>query len=95
MANSAGARASGVEPPEMGPITGGLGEVFHFTVSAPTRTPAELLELVELRVAPILKTVSDIVEVNTWGGARRTLEVRADARQLVARGVTFEELRVA
>ena len=95
MANSAGARASGVEAPEMGPITGGLGEVFHFTVSAPTRTPAELLELVELRVAPILKTVADIVEVNTWGGARRTLEVRADARQLVARGVTFEELRVA
>ena len=95
MATSPGAHVSGVDPPEMGPITGGLGEVFHFTVSAPTRTPSELLELVELRVAPILKTVSGVVEVNTWGGARRTLEVRADANRLVARGVSFDELRVA
>ncbi|MBP6831636.1 MAG: efflux RND transporter permease subunit [Deltaproteobacteria bacterium] len=95
MATSAGARASGVEPPELGPISGGLGEVFHFTVSAPTRTPSELLELVELRVAPVLKTVPGIVEVNTWGGAQRTMEVRADPNQLVARGVTLDELRVA
>ncbi len=92
MATSAGGRAAGVDAPELGPITGGLGEVFHFTVSAPTRTPSELLELVELRVAPILKTVDGIVEVNTWGGARRTLEVRADANRMVARAVTFEEL---
>lgn len=92
---SADSLPNGVERPELGPITGGLGEVFHFTVSAPARTPAELLELVELRVAPILKTVPGIVEVNTWGGARRTIEVHADPNRLVALGVSFEELRHA
>jgi heavy metal efflux system protein len=95
IATSPGARVDGVDPPELGPITGGLGEVFHFTASAPTRTPSELLELIELRAAPILKTVPGVVEVNTWGGARRTLEVRADAARMAARGVTFEALRAA
>ncbi len=85
----------GVDAPELGPITGGLGEIFHFTVSAPTRTPYELLELVELRVAPIVKTVPGIVELNTWGGAERTLEVRVDANRMVLRHVSFDELRQA
>ena len=31
----------GVERPEMGPLTGGLGEIFHFTLASPERTPAE------------------------------------------------------
>ena len=95
ISNVASGLPRGVATPELGPITGGLGEVFHFTVSAATRTPAELLELVEFRVAPILKSVPAIVEVNTWGGAQRTMEVRADPNRLVARGVTFEELRTA
>lgn len=95
MASSPGARAVGAEPPELGPMTGGLGEVFHFTVSSENRTPSQLLELVELRVAPILKTVSGVVEVNTWGGARRTMEVRADVNRLASQRVTFEELRAA
>lgn len=95
MASSPGARALGAEPPELGPMTGGLGEVFHFTVSSPTRTPSQLLELVELRVAPLLKTVAGVVEVNTWGGARRTMEVRADVNRLASHHVTFEELRTA
>ncbi|MBL9101605.1 MAG: efflux RND transporter permease subunit [Myxococcales bacterium] len=64
-----------VDAPELGPLTGGLGEIFHFTVRSPLRTPAELLELVELRVVPLLRSVDGVVEVNTWGGERRTLDV--------------------
>ena len=43
----------GVEPPELGPLTGGLGEIYHFAVRSPDRTKAELLELVQLRIAPL------------------------------------------
>jgi len=35
------------------------------------------------------------VQVNTWGGMQRTLEVRVDPSLMGARGVSFEELRVA
>lgn len=84
-----------IESPELGPITGGLGEIFQFTVSSPTRTTAELLELFELRAAPVLKATPGIVEVNTWGGARRTFEVRADASKMSTQAVSFAELRDA
>lgn len=53
----------GVDAPELAPHTGGLGEVFHFTLSSPQRTPAELGELVELRVTPILRNVPGVVEL--------------------------------
>ena len=71
----------GIDAPELGPLTGGLGEIFHFTIRSPERTPAELLELVELRLVPLLRAVEGVVEVNTWGGERRTLDVvgRPDA----------------
>jgi len=84
-----------IESPELGPITGGLGEIFQFTVSSPTRTTAELLELFELRASPVLKATPGIVEVNTWGGARRTFEIRADAERMSTQGVSFAQLRDA
>ncbi len=85
----------GVEAPALGPHTGGLGEIFHVTVSSPTHSQAELLELVELRVMPLLRAARGVVEVNTWGGARRTLEVRADPLRMARRGVTLDGLALA
>jgi cobalt-zinc-cadmium resistance protein CzcA len=86
---------AGVEPPELGPMTGGLGEVFHFTLTSPNRTAAELLELAQLRVVPVLRTVPGIVEVNTWGGARRTLEVQAIPERLAQHGLTLADVHAA
>lgn len=85
----------GVDPPELGPVTGGLGEIFHFTLSSPSRTPAELYELVTTRVAPLLRAVPGVVEVNPWGGEQRTLEVIADPARLAQRHLTLGELREA
>ena len=85
----------GVGAPTLGPLTGGLGEVFQFTLSSSDRTPAELLELAERRLGPVLKGVPGVVEVNTWGGHRRTLEVLADPSRLAERGVTLAELKEA
>lgn len=84
---------SGVEPPQLGPLTGGLGEVFHFTLSSASRTPAELYEQATLQVTPRLRSAPGVVEVNTWGGERRALEVRADAVKLAQRGLSLQDLR--
>jgi cobalt-zinc-cadmium resistance protein CzcA len=85
----------GVDRPEIGPMTGGLGEVFHFTLTSPTRTAGELLELAQHQVVPRLRSVPGVVEVNTWGGAQRTLEVRVDAVRLAHRGLSLDELATA
>jgi len=90
---------SGILPenvvPELGPLTGGLGEIFHFTLSSPARTPTELLELAQYRVAPLVRGVQGVVEVNTWGGQGRTLDVVADPIRLAQRGLTLEAVRAA
>ncbi len=81
-----------VEQVELGPVTGGLGEIYHFTLSSPARSLAELQELVQLQVAPLLKGVPGVVEVNSWGGAQRTFEARADVGKLSQRGFTLRQL---
>ena len=83
---------SGVESPALGPLTGGLGEIFHVALTSARRTPRELLELAQYKVAPLLRTVRGVVEVNTWGGQERVLEVRADPLRLAARGLTLGEV---
>ncbi len=85
----------GVSPPELGPISGGLGEIFHFTLDSPRRTPSELLEIAQFKVAPMLRSVPGVVEVNTWGGEQRVLEVKVDPVRMAARGLTLEDVRDA
>jgi cobalt-zinc-cadmium resistance protein CzcA len=82
----------GVGEPELGPLTGGLGEVYQMTLSSPRRTSAQLSEMVRFRVAPLLTSVPGVVEVNTWGGEQRTLDVVADPTRMARRGVTLEEI---
>ncbi len=90
-----GSMPPGVEAPELGPLTGGLGEIYQFTISSPERSPAELLELVRFRVAPILRAVPGVVEVNSWGGERRTMDVVGDPARMAHYGVTLAELAEA
>ena len=83
---------AGVGRPELAPYTGGLGEVVQLSIASPERTPAELYELVRLRIAPLLRDTPGVVEVNVWGGERRTLDVIADPVELAAAKITLAQL---
>jgi heavy metal efflux system protein len=85
----------GIDAPELGPHTGGLGEIVQLTVRSDTRDLMELSELVRLRLAPIVRAIPGVVEVNAWGGARRALVVSADPLRLSARGLGLAELTAA
>ncbi len=84
-----------VDAPELGPLTGGLGEIYHLALRSPQRSGAELLELATYQVAPLLRSVPGVVEVNTWGGERRRFEVVADAARLAAHGLVLADLERA
>jgi cobalt-zinc-cadmium resistance protein CzcA len=81
-----------VEAPELGPLTGGLGEIYHFAVTGPGKTGAALLELVQLQIAPRLREVPGVVEVNWWGGRQRSLDAVARPTDLARLRVTLPEL---
>lgn len=78
--------------PLMGPMSTGLGEVYHFTLSWPGHSPAEVRALFDWDVSYALRTVPGVVEVNAWGGETRQIEVRLRASDLAALKVTPREV---
>jgi cobalt-zinc-cadmium resistance protein CzcA len=83
---------AGVSRPELAPYTGGLGEVVQLSIRSRERSPAQLYEMIRLQLAPVLRASPGVVEVNIWGGERRTLDVVADPVALAQAGVSLEDL---
>jgi cobalt-zinc-cadmium resistance protein CzcA len=81
--------------PAMGPLTTGLGEVFHFTLVWPGHTSSEVRALLDWEVAYGLRSVPGVVEVNAWGGDVRQVEVRLRTTDMIALGVTQEQIENA
>jgi cobalt-zinc-cadmium resistance protein CzcA len=73
--------------PQMGPLSTGLGEVYHFTMRWPGHAARELRTLLDWEVAYALRAVPGVVEVNGWGGDTREIEVRLRLADLRALGV--------
>ena len=65
----------GIGPPQLGPISTGLGEVFHYFVTGDGYTLEELTTLHDWVIKPQLRSVPGVAEVNTWGGERRQYQV--------------------
>ena len=81
--------------PSLGPMTTGLGEVYHFTINWPGHTLGEIRTLFDWDIARRLRTVPGVVEVNAWGGDTRQIEVRLREAALLATGVDPEEVAKA
>ncbi len=81
--------------PEMGPLSTGLGEVFHFTVTWPGHNARDVRTLLDWDIAYSLKTVPGVVEVNAWGGELREIEVRLRPDDMRALGVSFDDVEHA
>lgn len=82
----------GIEPPQMGPISTGLGEVFHYLVSSPAHSLTELRTLHDWVVKPILSSVPGVAEVNSWGGTVKQYQVLVDPVRLVEYGLSLDDL---
>ncbi len=54
--------------PELGPISTGLGEILQYTLESDTKTTTELRTIQDWLVAPLLKPVKGVNEVNSFGG---------------------------
>jgi cobalt-zinc-cadmium resistance protein CzcA len=90
----------GIEP-KMGPIATGLGEIFLWTVEArPDATDAEgkpytgmdLRTIQDWIVRPQLKTVAGVADVNSIGGYTKQFHVTPYPDQLIAYGLTFDDV---
>jgi cobalt-zinc-cadmium resistance protein CzcA len=82
----------GIERPQLGPVATGLGEVFHYLVTGPDKTLAELRTAQNWIIAPQLRSVAGVAEVNSWGGDERQIHVVVDPLQLQRYGLSLADL---
>lgn len=78
--------------PEIGPMSTGLGEIYQFELAGKDKSPMELRSILDWQVAPRLRTVPGVVEVNTFGGELKTYEVAVNPSLLIAAGVSLQDL---
>lgn len=84
-----------VERPKMGPVSTGLGEVFHYVVTARGADLTDLRTIHDWTIRPQMRTVPGTAEINTWGGNEKQYQVRIDPNRLVKHGLTFDDVVAA
>jgi len=90
----AGAREQlppGVEP-ELGPISTGLGEIYQYTIEGDGRDAMELRTIQDWLVAPMLKPIPGVNEVNSFGGYVKQYQVLLSPDKLIKYALTAEDV---
>ncbi|HWR83209.1 MAG TPA: CusA/CzcA family heavy metal efflux RND transporter, partial [Candidatus Deferrimicrobium sp.] len=82
----------GVPPPRLGPISTGLGEVFHYIVVGKTDDPTELRTIQDWIVKPQLHSVPGVAEVNSWGGFEKQYHVLVDPNKLAHYNLSLSDV---
>ena len=77
----------GIERPKLGPVSTGLGEVFHYVVSGEGDDVTQLRTIHDWVIKPKLRTVKGTAEVNSWGGYEKQYLVRIDPPRLMKHGL--------
>lgn len=85
----------GVESPQMGPVTTGLGDIYMYALESAERSPMELRSIQDWVIAPQLRTVPGVAEVNAADGSVKEVQVVVDPQALVARRIGVDEVVAA
>lgn len=85
----------GIGKPTLGPVATGLGEVFHYLVKSKTKSLEELRTLHDWVIAPQLRSVPGVAEINAWGGDEKQWHVVVDPRRLQKFNLSLGDVYVA
>jgi cobalt-zinc-cadmium resistance protein CzcA len=81
--------------PELGPLSTGLGEIFQYTLESDRHNATELRTLQDWLVAPMLKPVAGVNEVNSFGGSVRQYQILLTPEKLAQYKLTVAEVTAA
>ncbi|HVV99720.1 MAG TPA: CusA/CzcA family heavy metal efflux RND transporter, partial [Planctomycetaceae bacterium] len=82
----------GYGTPGLGPLTTALGEVLQFEIRGATQTPMELRTILEWQIAPQMRQVPGVTEINSHGGFYKSFEVRVDPDRLATFKLSLDEV---
>ncbi len=85
----------GQDRPKMGPVSTGLGEVFHYVVTGKGDDVTQLRTVHDWLIRPQMRKVRGVAEVNSWGGFEKQFQARIDPGKLAKHGLTFDLVTAA
>lgn len=85
---------AGIDSPQLGPKSTGLGEILHYVVRSenPARTIEQLRTIHDWVIKPELRKVPGVAEVNSWGGEERQYHVIVRPDALIKYGLTLHNV---
>ncbi|MBL8826825.1 MAG: efflux RND transporter permease subunit [Planctomycetaceae bacterium] len=84
--------APGRGDPQMGVISTALGEVLQFEIRGDGYTPMQLRSILEWDIAPQLRGVKGVTEINVHGGFYKSYEVELDPDRMATHEVALREV---
>lgn len=81
-----------VSSPQLGPITTALGEIYQYVVKGENYSLTELREIQDWLIAPQLKTVKGVTEINSFGGFVKQYNVVVQPGRLRLFGIGISEV---
>jgi cobalt-zinc-cadmium resistance protein CzcA len=82
----------GVSSPQLGPISTALGEIYQYVVAGENYSLTELREIQDWLIAPQLKTVQGVTEINSFGGFVRQFDVTVQPEKLRSYSISLEDV---
>lgn len=82
----------GVSTPQLGPISTAMGEIVQYVVRGNNHSLTELRTIQDWLIAPQLKTVEGVTEINSFGGFVKQFEVAVNPDKLQNFGIGLQDL---
>jgi cobalt-zinc-cadmium resistance protein CzcA len=81
--------------PQLGTLSTALGEILQFEVRGKGHDLMELRSILEWDIAPVMRTVSGVTDINAHGGYAKSYEVQIDPDRLSSHGISLGEVIAA
>ncbi len=91
----AGELPEGVSSPQLGPISTALGEIFQYVVKGEGYSLTELRTIQDWLIAPQLKKVRGVTEINSFGGFVKQYDVIVAPGKLRSLGIGLQQVMEA
>jgi cobalt-zinc-cadmium resistance protein CzcA len=78
--------------PQLGPISTGLGEIYQFEVRGAHTSAMDLRTILDWQIAPRLRQVPGVIDVNANGGELKTYEIQVSGDALTRYGLSVGDV---
>lgn len=78
--------------PKLNPLTTALGEILQFEVKGDGYSAMELRTILDWQIAPRLRQVPGVTEINSHGGYYKSFEVRPDPDRMASFNVSLQDM---